>query len=477
MKPGTQKLSEVARHLIIPEGIVETAWPRVRDTCNNLGWQFDRWQDGAGRLILSVNKDGQYAADTIVISIPRQVGKTYLLGAIVFALALLFPGLTVIWTAHRFKTARETFNSMKAMCATELVAAHIQRISNANGEEGIYFRNGSRIMFGARENGFGLGFANVGVLILDEGQRLTTRAMDDLIPTMNTAENPLVVIMGTPPRPTDPGEVFTMLRQDALDGEVADTLYIEFSADPDADLDDRAQLRKANPSYPHRTNERAIRRMRKNLTDDSARREMFGIHDELSVHKPVVGPARWRAMRDLGPGDGVKPDGFGVDMSHAREISVSASWVDGDDAHIEEVWAGADDQQAVEWIVANAGRRTEVLIDEASPATSLFDELKRRGVMVRKTNGPQYAQACGAFENRAQSGTLTHDGHKRLTDAQAAARKRPIRDAGGWGWDRRDPTAQVHPIVSATLALLAATQRRRRTGNRQTRKGRVGLAI
>lgn len=479
MKPGTQKLSEVARHVVEPEGIVATSWPRVRDTCSNLGWSFDRWQDGAGRLILAVRGDGLYAADTVVMSIPRQVGKTYLVGCIVFALALLFPGLTVIWTAHRFKTARETFSSMKAMAASPLVAPHIRHVSNANGEEAILFNNGSRIMFGARENGFGLGFANVGVLVLDEGQRLTSKSMDDLIPTMNTAANPLVVVMGTPPRPTDPGEVFTMLRQDALDGESEGTLYIEFSADEDADLDDRDQLRKANPSYSHRTSERAIRRMRKNLTDDSFRREAYGIHDKFTVNKPVVSAGRWRTMFDVGPADGVKPDGFGVDMWYDREISVGACWVEDDLAHIEEVWADSDPVKAVGWITDNAGRRTEVLIAADSPATSLAPELNRRGVRVRIVSRPEYAQACGAVENRAKPDmpTLTHGGQKRLTDAMSAARPHML-PGGGWIWDKADPTAKIQPIVATTLALLAATRRRRRrTGNRSMSKGRVGVAL
>lgn len=245
---------------------MKTAWPAIRDTCNAIGWTFDRWQDGLGRLITALDGTGLYAADTSVISIPRQVGKTYLIGCIVFALALLTPGLTVIWTAHRTKTAKETFASMRAMCENPLVKRHLlphgKGIVLARGDEGIYLKNGSRIMFGARENGFGLGFAKVGVLVLDEAQRLTSKAMDDLIPTMNTVENPLVLLTGTPPRPTDAGEVFTMLRQDALDGESEGTLYVEFSADKGANPDDRAQLRKANPSYPHRTSERAIRRMR-----------------------------------------------------------------------------------------------------------------------------------------------------------------------------------------------------------------------
>ncbi|EUA66057.1 gp2 domain protein [Mycobacteroides abscessus] len=48
-----------------------------------------------------------------MLSIPRQVGKTYLVACIIFALCLIHPGLTVIWTAHRKTTAAEDFRIVR----------------------------------------------------------------------------------------------------------------------------------------------------------------------------------------------------------------------------------------------------------------------------------------------------------------------------------------------------------------------------
>ena len=85
--PATNRrpLSEIARHVVVPEGIVASEWPSARKTCRHLRWGFDGWQCGASMLIRSMRADGEYAADTIVISIPRQVGKSYLIGCIIFA--------------------------------------------------------------------------------------------------------------------------------------------------------------------------------------------------------------------------------------------------------------------------------------------------------------------------------------------------------------------------------------------------------
>lgn len=422
---------------------------------------FDRWQDDLGRLITAKRANGLFAADMCAMSIPRQVGKTYLLGALVFALCVKTPNLTAIWTAHRTRTAAETFKNMQGLARREKVSPHIERVSLARGEESVRFTNGSRILFGARERGFGRGFAGVDVLIFDEAQILSESAMDDMVPATNAAPNPLILFAGTPPKPTDPGEVFTALRADAMSGEVDDIAYIEISAERGSDLDDRSQWRRMNPSYPHRTSERAILRMRKALGDDSFRREAMGIWDEFTVHQPVVKAARWAELVDVGPDANVKPDALAVDMSHGRDISVAAAWAETNSTHLEEVWAGADPASAVEWIAERAGRRIPVVVDSVGPASSLVPELRARKVKVRVTSAADMARACGLFENTVSADALTHAGQQSLADALAGARKRPIRDAGGWGWDRRDPNCAIHPLVAASLALLGAAENKR----------------
>ena len=89
MSPSTPKLSDAARHVVVPSGIVSTAFPRVKSQLAKLQVTFDRWQEGLGSLILSKRKDGQYAASVggVVMSIPRQTGKTYTVGWIIFACA------------------------------------------------------------------------------------------------------------------------------------------------------------------------------------------------------------------------------------------------------------------------------------------------------------------------------------------------------------------------------------------------------
>lgn len=456
-------LSDVARHVVAPEGIVSTEWPSVYQTCRRLGWGFDRWQFDAGRLILAKRSDGTYAADTTCISIPRQVGKTYLVACIIFALCLLKPGLTVIWTAHRKTTARETFDQFDAMAKRPKVAAHIRQVLHGKGDEAIHFNNGSRILFGARESGFGRGFAGVDVLVCDEGQILPESVLEDLGATQNTAPNPLFFVMGTPPRPRDPGEFFTLLRQEALDGDSDSTLYIETSADRGSDPMDADQLRKANPSYPHRTTHRALLRLRKKLKNDDAwNREARGIWDEIVKHFSPINGQSWSAGVDVGPDPSIRPDGMAVDASHDRQISIGACWLEESSAHVEEVWAGVDEPAAVEWLAASADKRMPIFIDGMSPAASMIPALKARGLKVYTGNASDMSKACGLFASDVDMERLTHGDQESVNRAREGAKRRAIGTAGGWGYDRSDSTVNIAPLVAVTLARLAAAMRKKK---------------
>lgn len=464
--PEANSLVPGARHVVIPKGIVATAWPRVKATCRNIGWRFDPWQDAVGRLILAKKAGGGWAADLSLMSIPRQVGKSYLLGCIIFALCLLTPKLRVIWTSHHTATTEEMYEAMKDLAQHPRVAPHVVKCIALQGSRWrITFRNKSRIDFGARSQGFGRGKAKVGVLVLDEFQHITSRALANLAPTTNQAGNPLILCAGTPPGPEVSGEAFTMRRTAALDDITDDSLYVEFSADEDSkDLDDRKQWAKANPSFPKRTKERAFLLLRKILDEDDFRREGLGIWDKVSRHEPIVTPAVWRGLVSTGPAVAAAPAALGVDMSHRGDISIAGCWAAdvGLPPHIEELWSGNSMPAAVEYLKATG---VEIVIDAMSPAAQMIPALVAAGCKVRRTGASDMGNACLLFETYANSGALSYgDDEGRITKALKDAVKRPIGDAGKWGIDRRDSSAMIYPLVAVVLALLGAEGAEQRTG-------------
>lgn len=462
-KPGTTRLSDVARHVVRPEGIVSSGWAPVEAKCRDLGIDFDEWQRGAGRLILSKTADGKYAATVggVGMSLPRQVGKTYLVGAIAFALCIIHPGLTVIWTAHHSRTAGETFLSMQGFARRKKVEPHIEAVFRGSGDEEIRFRNGSRILFGARERGFGRGFAGVDVLVCDEAQILTDRALDNMLATMNTAPNALPLFMGTPPKPEDPSEAFGRIRADALSGDASDLVWIECGADEKSDPDDRKQWAKANPSYPHRTPLTSMVRLRKKLTADSWMREGLGVWD--SEEQAVFDVERWPLLVDMAP-ELIGPCVVGVDRAPDRRTwaIAAAQRTKSGVAHVEVGFSrSAAATDVVEYLVdvVTAWNPVAVVIDQRSPAGVLKPLLIEAGIEPVMTNTTELALACEGFVEAYTTKQLSHSDQEILNSAVLTAVKRDL-PSGAFAWDRR-PGGTVTHLVAATLAhwgLLALTE-------------------
>lgn len=460
MRTSTPRLSEVARHVVVPQSAVATGWPAVRDKCADLGISFRPWQHGAGQVILAKNVDGLYAATIggTGLSIPRQVGKTFLVGAIVFALSLLRPNLTVIWTAHRLRTAEETFGKMQAFARRARIRPHVAKVVLGSGEEEVRFRNGSRILFGARESGFGLGFDEVDVLIFDEAQRLRASTLDDMVPATNQSRqstSALLLFMGTPPRPSDSGEVFGRMRKEALSGEDHETGWIEFGADPTfvptpppAPLDeaDWLQVAKANPSFPDDTPRAAILRMRKKLGPESFVREGLGIWDAESSG-PGLDFARWKTLH-APPTQPTSPV-FGVSTAPDRSwAAIVVAWRRPDgDVHVQ--LAGPDGRpdyrETTSWV---RGRVNEL---RQRWGGRVFTDRESQD-LVDDAEVAVLARAEASFDDAITAGTVHHGNEGALNKAVQSSRWRRNGSGDGRVLDRKGDI-DISPAVAASLAV------------------------
>lgn len=450
-----------ARHLILPDGIKSSGFPAVRETCRQVGITFDDWQRDLNKCLLAKNSHGLYASDTAVLSIPRQVGKTYDVGAVAFALCIAFPGLTVVWTAHRFKVARESFNEMRSWGKRSELVPHIDydAITTAAGNECIPFRNGSRIVFAARERGAVRGFTKVGMLVLDEAQILTEAALSDLVPTTNQAPNPLIILMGTPPKPTDPGEAFTRLRQEALDAESRDVLYVEFSAELGCDPNDRKQWAVANPSYPRRTSARAIQRMKKLLSAEDFMREGLGVWDPESTDRPI-NPAAWSVLAkphilQRRPANMV-PTFFVHVAPESTHASITVAYPVDERPFVEL----ADYRPGTSWMPARCaeldGKHPGGVwrIEAAGAAGAELPALKDEGIIPEEFTAREMGQACAHLQQLVKDKAMWHSGDAAFSIAVQGAVARPVGE-GLWVFSSRKSSVDVTPITGAAGALWA----------------------
>ena len=421
----------------------------------------DEWQLNVLRAWLGLRSDGRWAAARCGLAVPRQNGKNGIIEVReLFGMVVL--GEKFLHTAHEVKTARKAFLRLASFFENPRkypeLAAMVKEIRKTNGQEAIVLDNGGSCEFVARSKGSGRGFT-VDVLVMDEAQELSEDALEALLPTISAGpqQNPQQILTGTPPGPSANGEIFTRVRNDGLEGKDKRLAWHEWSCEADADLDDPQNLANANPALGIRLQKDVADSERGSMSDAGFGRERLGMWDEASTNR-VIDVRTWAEVADE---ESFAVDRFAIAVDVAPDRSVAAVAVAGqrEDGlwHIE-----LDEQRAgVGWLAPYVVRLVEanpqiraVVIDGASPAASIIDDLAQARVTVTTSGARDMARACGSFYDGALAGWLRHTNQPQLNAALSVARKRSLGDA--WAWNRKNSASDITPLVACTLALWGA---------------------
>lgn len=473
-------LVDVARHCVIPDDIAFTRYYElIAPELPGMGVTLDRWQQDIWELALGLRADGSLCCDVmgVTMSIARQAGKTWGIMAGLVAICLARPGTTVVWSSHHDRTSSETLGKIAGIVEKPAIRPKMRAafpVVYTDDSRGVHFANGSRILFGARSSGFGRGFAEVDIQVYDECQNLKEAALTDMLAAMNVSDIGLAFFMGTPPRPIEArqgvDEAFKRRRNRATEKKSRRPfkgVFVEFSAERgvplDLDSDEFWQhLSEANPSYGYRVGKSAIERLVENMSPEDVMREVMGIWDETQAVEVIIPAETWQSLAAPGPAGGTPPSAVAVDASHDGTLAVAGAWRGDGSTHLEllDFDAWPHDEAAADWIAERAGRRIPIVIDGASPASRLIPLLKARRCRVITGSASDMSKGCGGIQSAALTRLLTHDGHELVIAALVGAKKRNIRDAGGWGWDRRDPETNIAPLVAFTLAHYGASTKK-----------------
>ena len=372
------------------------------------------------------------------------------------------PPPEIICSAHQTETAREVFHRLDDLVeANPSLQKRVTNTFRALNREFLRFDNGAVIKIKARGAPTTRGLS-ADLLLLDEAQILSDDVWATVIPTMSARRNPQAWLLGTPPTENDDGEVFTRIRQQGL-AHTARHAWIEWSADPQADLDDVQTWAQANPVLGGRISIEAVESERAVMSDVQFQRERLGVWASAGS-KRVISVDTWRACSntEARTADGseislaidVSPDQETASIATAAMSSVGIPLIDVNDTR-----RGTPD-----WVVQRVIQANErlplraVVMDAAGPGSYLIDQLRAAGVTVTDTNLRQMKQACGGFFEAVHAGQVLHLDQTVLNLALAAGRKRKLEDA--WAWHRVSSDADITPLVAATLALwgLGSTQ-------------------
>lgn len=445
------------------------------------GLPLDEWQaDGLG-IILSVRPDGKWACFEYCEICARQNGKTVgLFAPRALAGLLLFDERLIMWSAHEYKTAMESFRQFKSMLLAlgkEISPNLIDlgdgvriKVNNTNGEESFErLDSDQRVKFIARSKGSGRGFGATN--LIDETFAYTRAQQDALMPTILAQPNPQFCYASSPPLDGESGDVLFSLRERAEAGGDDGLGYRDWGIEGDldhlekVDLDDRANWAASNPATASgRLTEEKILRSRRSMSDLGFAREVLGLWPvQIGADGGVIDPRVWAALADP-ESQILGPMVFGLDAGPGQSsgaIGVAGRRADGI-PHVEITGRDGviDHRTGVEWMVPrvvelNQRWHPAWVLDPSGPAGALLGGLRKAGIEPLLVTGQELAGVCGAFLTAATApdrDKLRHRDQPVLNAAIKAARKRPVGD-GAWTWGRKASDSDITPLYAGTLAL------------------------
>jgi hypothetical protein len=246
----------------------DAAWPRLmsvphRAAVGSLGPEFIRWAEQrsgwplrwwqrlAATRILEVDGQGRLCWETVLLTMPRQLGKSWLLRELCF---------WRIHQQHRFGEPQDVLHTGKDLrvCMEVQRPARIwakplsaYRVREANGQVEIeLLESGSRWMLFAKEAVYGF---SVSLAAVDEAWKVDPQVIEEGVdPTMVEREQPQLLLVSTAHRRAT--SLMLGRRAAALDelesGE--GNLLVEWSAPPGVDVADPAAWRQASSQWSAR---------------------------------------------------------------------------------------------------------------------------------------------------------------------------------------------------------------------------------
>ena len=389
----------------------------------------------------------------VIVTVPRQSGKTTLvLGWEIQRAHAWDTPQRIVYSAQTGNDARKKLiEDQVPILEPRQKKLGIRRILRGMGNEAVEFSNGSRIILLASTADSGHG-KTIDLGVKDElFADYDDRRDQTLIPAMATRAAAQILTtstMGTDEslplnRAVDRG------RQAVADGVTSGIAYFEWSADPAEDPDDPATWWRCMPALGFTQTEGVIVHARGALTDGEFRRAF--LNQQTKADDRVIPGAAWSAVC----GDAA-PEGsltFSIDVNPERSAGAIVAAAPG-------VAELVDYRGGTGWIAARAqelaGRHggDGWAVDAGGPAGSLIPELERAGLEVRAVTAREMVAACGQFYDSVIEGNVRIRHHPKFDEAVAGATKRSAGDA--WKWARKSASADISPLVAATVALWAA---------------------
>lgn len=416
-------------------------------------------------------RTGLPAYREVVVTVPRQSGKSTLILVTMLDCALMWGGpRRIAYTAQTGLDARQkVINDFLPVLERTSFRLTLDRMLRGAAETAIEFRSGSRleVLATAEDSGHGrtLDMGIIDEAFADEDDRREQA----LVPAMTTRADAQLHVhstMGTP-RSVLLNRKVQVGRAVAEAGITSGIAYFEWSAPDDADPADPATWYRCMPALGHTITESTVQHARATMTDGEFRRAYLNQTREHDARWLPDGA--WAARRHpdgLGwPDDGASVF-LGFDGSYNNDSTALvgctaeghlfkvAVWERPKDAA--DTWVVPRDEVDVavrlafgRWHVIGMGVDRSRWIRETQEWADTFGD----EVVVDVRQSPaEMAPACAAFYKAVVTGRITHDGDPDLARHIASAITRETPDGAYIRKEGRHSPLKVDLAVAAVLA-------------------------
>lgn len=465
------------------------------------------WQRTVADVATETLADGSWAYPVVVLTVPRQAGKTTLIAPTAAERCLSKPGALTWYTAQTRQDARDNMVEAIKLLKQSPLAPPRTKVRLSNGSEGVTFPGGASWRVFAPTPDALHGKANEQVTV-DEAwsfDAVRGAALEQAImPTFTTTGGQLWILStaGT----ADSGWLLSFVERGRAAvgaGRLEGTAFFEWAIDPAArdvveagltegKTDPRAPAYRAalelvlaaHPAYGHTLNLRALHGAAENMRPGEFLRA-YG-NAWTGVAERVIPAA---AVADTTATDWPRPAvpvALAFDVALDRSgAAIVAAWRDRPDAPLR--FDVIDDRPGTSW-VAPALLEWQTKLAPAAvghagagPGVDIADEAARLGVRFDPPAGlstRDYGASCASFLAQLVDRRALHLGQAAFVSATIAAAKRDLPNDGGFAWSRRESAASIAPLVAATVAAWAFDHATRRPApvvrSRATRR-RAGL--
>ena len=436
------------------------------------------WQALAADVSHEYDPDtGLYRYGIIVVSVPRQAGKTKLEGDVADHRCLTKPRARVWITMQNGKTVdswmrSEHFTDLAGAAAFGRPGTPSCRyaLSRRAGEVGVLWPalGSSFLTFPPRRDA--LHSKQADDAFIDEAWAHNAEVGADIRqavrPTMATRADARLWIVSTL------GDDSSTFLDDYIDlGRASlgnpDTrvCFVDYGIPDDADPEDLDVIAAHHPAYGFTIGRQTLVDAREEFgTDVAGFARAYG-NRATRTRETAIPSSVWAAAA-RGRVDVPDRAGIGFDVTPGGDrAAVAAAWRDGDQAFGEVLHAGPTSRELPQLLVDLARlRRVPITVDRASfGALEVLDAVARLSPTtdVRFLTMGEYAQACGMVYRGVFDDTFHHFNDPDLTGAVELVTKRDLGD-GGFGWGRKSSAGSIAELVAVTVALKGFDQLPRR---------------